>query len=428
MQIRKMMLVMLVILVSGWSVGNCSGYLFMQQGGRANGMAGAFVATANDASSIFYNPAGMSFMNTQQALIGANIYYQSGSFEGNSPITHQTILGDLRSTSFLMPSLYYVRPINDKITGGIGIFRFFNYDTEWKEREQFGGRFVSQRSYLSTWSFNPAIAYNVNSKLGIALGIELREIKFNYEKNIPLLIHQYDAIFDIAHLLINSKKEWGVSFNFGAMYLLSDDIRIGLSYRHGMEKNIDAEAEFNIVPISISSGGVEDTFSFPEGAVTVESNIVLPSVFSVGVAYQYYETLMIELDINWEKWDSMEELRFNFVDYPIYDMKIKKNYDNTFNVRLGLEKTLNSTYHLQAGYAFEKSPVSAAGIDPLYWDANRHNLSCGLTLKKENIAINIYNSLILHQKANTDGQNQFGLNGSYKKLINISGISLTYNW
>lgn len=427
MQIRNVV-VIFAILLSSWSIGNCSGYLFMQQGGRANGMAGAFVATANDASSIFYNPGGMSFMNTQQFLIGGDIYYQSGNFEGSSPITDQTISGNLRSRSFLMPSLYYVRPINDKITVGVGIFRLFNYDTEWKEPEQFGGRFISQRNYLSTWSFNPAIAYHINSKLGIGLGFELREIKFNFEKSMPLLIQQYDAIFDIAHLLIDSKKEWGLSFNIGAIYLLSDDIRIGLSYRHGMEKNIEAGAEFNILPISISPGNNESIFSFPEGIVSVQSNIVLPSILSIGAAYQYDETLMVELDINWEKWDSMEEMRFNFADYPIYDMKIKKNYDNAFNIRFGLDKSLNSTYYIQAGYAYEKSPISADGIDPLYWDANRHNLSFGLTLRKENIAINIYNSVILHQKANTDGQNQFGLNGSYKKLINILGITFAYNW
>ncbi len=428
MELNRKLIMIIILLIINETISFASGYLFINQGSRANGMAGAFVATANDASSIFYNPAGMSFINSQQFLINANIYYQRGSFEGNNPITNTNISENLRGGTFLSPNAYYVKPINDKFTAGIGLFNIFNYDIEWEEKEKFNGRFIAQRTSLSAWSINPALSYHISPQLGIGFGIELREIKFMYEKSIPLLIQQYDAIFDVAHLKIESKREWGVSFNIGAMYEMRDDIRIGLSYRHSIEKDLGTEAEFNVLPMSNIPLDEKGGPSFPQEPVSVKVNVFFPTILTIGAAYQYDETLLMELDISWERWNKFNELRFIFNDYSVYDTVIKKDYKDSFSIRLGLEKELNSTYKIQAGYAFEKTPVSSSGADPLYWDANRHNLSCGINIRNKNMIMNIYNSVLLHQKISTNNMSQFAFNGSYKKLINILGIAVSYSW
>jgi len=428
MRFLKGCILITLIIFIGCSIGYCSGYLFKLQGGRANAMAGAFVATADDASAIFYNPAGMGFLHNQQLLLGANIYYQKGSLDGVNPLTNANISENLRASNFIVPATYYVKPINDKFTAGIGLFRRYNYDTEWEESSKYAGRFISQRTYLSTWSINPSLAYQFSSKLSVGAGIEIVEIKFGHEKNIPLLIHQYDAIFDVAHLSIESKSEWGFAFNVGAIYLLRDDIKVGFSYRHGVKKDLDAQANFDVLPISSVPLSENGGPSFPQETVAVQTNVFLPSNLNFGASYKYDETLTIELDLGWEKWDDMKEIKFNFADYPIYNFSISKDYNNCFNIHLGAEKIIDDTYRIQAGYAFEKSPVDSGNADLLYWDGNRHNLSFGLTIVKEKIAMSIYNSFLFHQKINVNEAKESAFNGSYKKFINVLGIAFNYNW
>ncbi len=58
------------------------GYQLNEQGARAVGMGGAFVARASDPSAIYYNPAGLAFQKGTNILLGTNIITPSMKFKG----------------------------------------------------------------------------------------------------------------------------------------------------------------------------------------------------------------------------------------------------------------------------------------------------------------------------------------------------------
>lgn len=76
-------------------------------GGRASGMGEAFVGLADDAEAIFYNPAGLSQLKKQEAML----VYAPLSVEGEEN-------GDMSQFH-----LAYAHPLNKWGTLGIGIFR-----------------------------------------------------------------------------------------------------------------------------------------------------------------------------------------------------------------------------------------------------------------------------------------------------------------
>jgi len=419
------MIFIIVLLVSAEYVFS-SGYGIFEQGAKASGMAGAFTATADDPSAIFYNVAGLAFLTKEQLYAGGNLIFTSGSFTGADPFPGASVKEKLDSKTFFIPNIYYLKPLNNKITFGVGIFSAFGLETEWKEREKFSGRFISQHSQLNTLSINPSIAYSVNDNLGLGLGIELKESSVILERNIPFYIPELGGIFDVAHLKIKSDRAWDFSFNLGFIYKFNNNYRFGISYRHKLTADYSGKGKFNIIPLT--SPELNDIIKkmFPEEEVSVKTNLSFPSILSLGFAYQFDEDLYGELDVNWVSWNVMQNIIIDFIDWNIFDTTIKENYKNSFNIRIGLEKIIESNLKLRTGIYYDKTPVPVESIDPILPDSSRIGLSFGMGMQKGNVNLEIYDLIIFFMKADTKGQSHFGYNGTYKNFANVIGFALTW--
>ena len=60
-----------------------SGFLIPEQGAKASAMAGAFAATADDPSAIFFNPAGIAQQRHMAAYAGTTIINFTNQFTGD---------------------------------------------------------------------------------------------------------------------------------------------------------------------------------------------------------------------------------------------------------------------------------------------------------------------------------------------------------
>ena len=60
MRVRRTVAALLLVLMPAAA---CAGFLAIEEGARATGMGGAFTAVADDATAVFWNPAGLAFMD-----------------------------------------------------------------------------------------------------------------------------------------------------------------------------------------------------------------------------------------------------------------------------------------------------------------------------------------------------------------------------
>ena len=405
-----------------------SAFSIFEQGNKASAMGGAFTATADDPSAIFYNVAGLAFMSHDQLYVGGNLLFTSGSFSGSDPVPGANIKEKMARRSTVLPNVYYIRPINEKFTAGIGLFTPYGLSTEWQAPEKFTGRFFAQRASISCFSINPAIAFHLNDELGIGAGLEIRESKVILERDLPFLVQPMNAIFDIAHLTMESKRKFSISFNVGMIFKFMNNYQIGVSYHHKIKARYSGKAEFAIIPLSIVPGDQIPGVDLPEGNVAVNTSLNYPSTLSVGFAYKVNEGLNVEFDVNWVKWSDVKELLIEFPDNPIFNIQIDENYKNAMNLRLGLEKKLGTNLFGRAGYYYDKSPVPPQSIDPIIPDSGRHGVSVGLGILKGSMNLELYNLIIFFQKGDTQGISRFNYNGVYKKFADIMGVALTYKW
>jgi long-chain fatty acid transport protein len=148
-----------------------AGFAIPEQGAKATGMANAFVAQADDPSAIYYNAGGLAFLDQRAfALGGTYIRTTKADFHGTNPFPGDGSNGTQKTLSVFPPHLYFVQPINTEWKVGLGIESPYGLTTEWKNPDQFPGRFLSTKAALRAFDINPTIAWQVTPQFGIGIG------------------------------------------------------------------------------------------------------------------------------------------------------------------------------------------------------------------------------------------------------------------
>jgi long-chain fatty acid transport protein len=110
-------------------VAAASGFALLEQSG--SGLGNAFAggaASAEDASTIFYNPAGMSRLSGRQITVDASMISTSAKFAGTGALPGD--MGGNAGSSFFVPNGYFVMEVNPQTRIGLGINAPFGLQTE----------------------------------------------------------------------------------------------------------------------------------------------------------------------------------------------------------------------------------------------------------------------------------------------------------
>ncbi|HVT04114.1 MAG TPA: outer membrane protein transport protein, partial [Thermoanaerobaculia bacterium] len=136
-----------------------SGFSIFEQGAKATGMGGAFAATADDPSAMFYNVAGIAQQRKTAALTGATIITFENEFRGsNDAFPGSGVGGRYEDHVFTPPNVYAIVPIGENATFGIATFSGYGLRTNWEDANRFAGRFLAQDTNLKTVSIQPSFA------------------------------------------------------------------------------------------------------------------------------------------------------------------------------------------------------------------------------------------------------------------------------
>lgn len=164
-------------------VGTCLGSAFSvaEMGARAAGMGTAFIATADDGSALFYNPAGIAFQPGVHVEMDNTVVV--GLFRFNPTTTPVgQVVPDKGYSQAVKPhfiplaSMYATMQYSDKLTLGFGIFTPFglsanstNFNDSDPNLTKFPGRFAGTRARIESFWFQPTIAWKItpNSSIGI---------------------------------------------------------------------------------------------------------------------------------------------------------------------------------------------------------------------------------------------------------------------
>jgi long-chain fatty acid transport protein len=337
-----------------------AGFSIVEQSvsGLGTSFAGA-AASAEDASTVFFNPAGMMALDKGASLVGAlHVIQPSTEFTDSGFSTAGGGDGSDAGVSAVVPNLYYVGEASDNMRFGLGIGAPFGlateYDDGWK------GRYYGIESALQTININPAVAFKVHDKLSIGVGLNVQYANATltsavngaglcaYLQGIGVIPGGCAAPTDIDAEVTGDSIDWGV--NYGVLYSMSDATRIGFHYRSGMRHVLKGDAEFTgTAPELAAAGFLVDS--------DAEAVLNLPATAALSVSHKLSPKMTLLGDAMWTNWDQMSELRVSYDVGNQGDTVEDLSWKNTGRYSVGMLYGMSDVMTLRAGLALDQSPV-----------------------------------------------------------------------
>ena len=406
-----------------------AGFSIFEQGAKASGMAGAFVATADDPSAIFYNPAGIAQQREMAVLAGATFINFSNEFTGdpNSVYTAGTE-GKYDRHTFVPPNGYGIVPIGNNLTFGIGGFSAWGLRTDWAD--PWVGRFVSRDADLKTMSVQPTLAWQTtDGRFAIGGGVEYRRARVILSQNIPLPFPNpfTGRVTDIGNARLASDYGDDIGWNVGVLFKASDRLRFGASYRSDMDIDLDGEADFT----QISTGNTQldglVALTFPQDD-TISTTLPFPAVAAVGVAFSPTDRVDVEFDITHMTWSRFEALDVEFDNQPARSFTREQNWDDSSAYRLGTNIEATPSWDVRLGAVYDENPQPVEAVSPLLPDSDRLGFTFGAGFHHGPFVVD-GSAMILHFKdRSTQGRNPEGFDGTYETDAVLWSFNVGYRF
>ncbi len=395
-----------------------SGFSIYEQGSRATGMAGAFLAKANDASALFYNPAGLVGLSGWHLQVGSMAIQTQFSFTG--PVGMDPYYyNKAKKGLFFPPHLYVTYALKPNIVLGLGLYSPFGLASTWQDK--WVGRLLATNTELRTIFVNPVIAYGIRDNLSVAAGVSLVNARVVLEK---------DVLFTPRHLFGHSKLEAatnGYAFNVALHYQPCQKVEIGLMYRSASVLNFDKGNAYFSFPATQNPVVNQEVAAYFPNKVKASSKLTLPASYGVGLAYDMTENLSFEADYLAMGWHTYDQVKIDFAR-PVAGQTESvnpRNYQDSFSLRFGLEYRLDRHFTMRAGYAWDYHAVPSAYVEPTLPENDRHNYTVGLGYRDRHFSIDAaYHILLQDDREVKNTVNDF--DGTYSGLANIFGLTLGY--
>lgn len=361
--------------VWGMAMGTAQGAGFALIEQNASGLGNAYAgqaAVAEDASTIFFNPAGMTRLAGREMVVAAHTIVPSAKFTdtGSTLSLNQAILGGNggdAGTLALAPNFYYVMPLGERMRFGLGISAPFGLVTEYDPN--WAGRFHAVKSDLMTININPSLAYRVNDSWSIGFGVNAQQAKAELSKKA-----NYGAagapFANLEGLATVEGDDWGWGYNLGVMFEPRADVRVGLSYRSKVDYTLEGTVTYGNRPLALA--GVP---TLQDGPVTAKTT--MPASFSLSLYKVLSPGWDMLADATWTQWSLFDRLTVRRTSGLLVDDTIE-NWKNTWRLSLGATRHVSERVSWRFGFAYDESPVPDATRTPRIPDADRYWLAIGL--------------------------------------------------
>ena len=324
-----------------------AGGLFLNEIGTNDvGLAGAgWAARAQDASTLFRNPAGMSQLEGNQAMFGAQILYGDAKFtNGGSSGFLGTGNGGNPVDVFPAASGFYTHKIGQDFTVGFGVLSNFGLGLKYTGGDWIG-RYYAQEALLAGVSFVPAASYRINDKISVGGGLNIMVAELKY---ISAINNANPALGDGSIRLQDVTA--GVGGIFGVMLEPQKGTRLGVTYYSPIKLDFGATPSYNNV-----GPGLNAVLS-AAGLIgnKVDLGVTVPQRVLVSVYHELTDRLAIMGDFGWDNWS-----QFGKVDVSVSTTSVTTNipYQDTYHTGIGGQFRLNPDWRINTGFGYDSSMV-----------------------------------------------------------------------
>ncbi len=414
---QKVLAALIAMIGAGISTtASASGFALIEQSasGSGNAYAGG-AASAEDASTIFFNPAGMSRLSGKQLTLAGHVLKMKADFEnrGSTPVPTVPVgsgNADAGGWAFV-PAGHFVAEVTPDLHAGIGVFAPFGLKTEYPDG--WIGRFQALKSSMETININPSMSYKVSNGFSIGAGLNYQVIKAELT-NAKLL----GAGIEGMSKMTGDDAAWG--YNLGVLMDLDANSRIGVSYR----SSIDFKLKGNVLVTGPTGATVAN--------VPASAAFKTPDIWSFSYFRSVNEQWDVMADLTRTSWSSFQELRI--VDSSGATLSLtNENWTNSWRAALGASYHYNPQWTARVGVAYDQTPMTDATRTARIPDEDRREIAVGGQYKMDksstwdvSYAHLFVNNSTIYQ--NLTAGNAGVLAGGYSNSVDIFSLQYTHNF
>jgi len=376
------------------------GFALSGVGSRATAMGGAYRGLADDASAMYWNPAGLGFIDGNSVDLGGTFILPSSTWDptgtavtGIPGFSAKEYEAEKSLRSF--PSLFATMAKNPKLKYGLGVFVPYGLGTTWDNYNQAAVGITSTAfpsdemlSSIAIIDIHPTVAYQMTPCLSAGLGvsvmygtIEIRKLQFPFTGVAP---YYYNYATPKTSDLNGDGMGFGANFGFMYKPMWMEALSIGITGKIPSEIKLKGDVESYTWTAPATAAG---------GKFDIESSLKLPGEIGLGFSYKVMPNWMMNLDYAYTMWDRLDEV---VVDATIPGVGVVKdklyfNWEATSRVSLGTEYLMGNNA-LRAGFYYDQTPIPETTQTPTLSDVSDKmslNLGYGHTFGNISIDTNV---------------------------------------
>ncbi len=352
-------------------------------GAKAIAMGGAFVGLADDYSAAFWNPAGLTYLDSTAVALYATDIIPSASYKLD-------LLGiDARSKKegVMAGMLAFYNRIDEDLITGIAIYVPSGLQIKWDPTQLTpltAGKQFTWESRIYTIAFSPVIAYRYSDWLSLGAAMNIYYGKMDMKMGTILM-------GSIPSQYSSSGSGYAVGATLGIMIEPIDLLQIGLTVRTPYKLSLSGETEIEALGqlgYSPSSGW--------------DSSITFPWWIAGGIAFFPTEDLTLTFDLQWTGWSSLKEITYDYDD-PVWHVMFEATGANKFEldwasklqIRFGAEYYLTDEIAVRAGYYHDPAPAPEKTLNILLPSITYNAFTFGAGYVGESFSVELAGEVLL---------------------------------
>lgn len=342
------------------SQAHAGGYQINEQSVSGQGYSHAGRSSnINDATIVYGNPAGMSFLDRAQLTAGGTFLsvntdisnvnasqsspaflQATGGLTDTLPVTGSNN-GDMVPGT-LVPFAFYAHPVNEQLAFGFGVYAPFGSKTEYESG--FQGRNQGNYTEVKVMTAQPTVSYRFSDQWSVGAGLTYNRVEGELRRQVPAATPL--GLTEVDSRVEGDDEAWG--YNLGVIYQPVPETTLGLTYRSKVDFTLDGS--FTASSPALDALGV--------GTITDSASLDLttPETVNFSLTQQMSDNLKLMFGASWARWSRFDQILVTGTERGVITNE-QQNYSNAWAFSTGGEYQLTPQLALRAGLALDFTPT-----------------------------------------------------------------------
>lgn len=345
------------------------GYQINSLSAKQIGMGHTGIALKLGAENMFFNPAGLAFMDKTIDI--------SGSITGIMPTATATIDGKEYETDNGVSTpigIHAAFSIYDNLKAGVSFYTPYGSAINWTDN--WPGAVLSQNVKLKVFTVQPTVSWAITPRFSIGAGAMISWGSVDLNKGLvtastmdkALAMKGVDYSFGQttpASINLNGSAEIVAGLNVGAMFDVNEKITVGASFRTKMAMKVKAGDATVSYANDIAQREPGSTLDLINNA-NFKAEMPAPWVLGLGVSYKPIDRLTLAFDARLTGWHAYKTLDIEFLAEQLtpFNQNITKKYKNSWCYSVGGQFALTNRFDVRLGLMVDTTPVNDNYYNP----------------------------------------------------------------